>query len=158
MNCQVCKKPSGTDWLCERCQQLSDNGWNLLDVGTFVSYQDGKVAAKDWLDSWPNALAVAFAVAKPKLPKHQIRMFYGHVKRLQAQLRSRGVFDDDIQEGILQMKPRAHAQLARGRIPAEFKRFIDLNVDRADNAERFERFVQHFESLIAYCEGRLRDN
>ena len=112
----------------------------------------------EFVDSWANAKAVQFGTAQ--LTKHQMRAFFNETKRLQTIFRANKDLDA-LTGKLLGMKAQAYLRRHRKNgIPEEFRRFIDVNVTKvvsgpAGAEKRFEAFVQHFEAVAAYCEGRL---
>lgn len=87
---------------------------------------------------------------------HQLRAFYGHVKRLHASLNSGRPFKEIYPE-ICKLKPFAEERSAKGRIPKYFGDFICRNADKAKDQKAFQAgFVEHFQAVVAYCAGTIQ--
>jgi CRISPR-associated protein Csm2 len=88
-----------------------------------------------------------------KLNKHQLRAFFSEVKRIQTLYG--GGYGEELRNRLLTLKAQAHLRQERRTIPKAFRDFIDTNVHKVRDTESFKAFVQHFEAVLAYCEGRL---
>lgn len=111
---------------------------------------------REFVDEWADTLALIFGDAR--LTKSQLRAFFAETKRLQTIFRIRGD-KADLLNRLAALKAVAHQRANRTasvRIPPVFHEFIDRNVDRVITKEDFQAFVQHFEAVVAYCEGRIR--
>jgi len=111
----------------------------------------------EFVDRWANALALRFRAAQ--LTKHQMRAFFNETKRLQTICRVNRDFVA-LSNKLRGVKAQAHLRRYRKNgIPEEFRSFIEVNIDKVVSAREveksFEAFVQHFEAVAAYCEGRL---
>jgi CRISPR type III-A-associated protein Csm2 len=162
--CRLCNAEIQQGEYCSKCREErnkgAERGRNLLSDPRYPDpLSAGATISADCLDGWANDLALAFALAeKNRLTKSQLRAFYGHVKRLEAALDRNRPFDAIVGE-LTRLKPIAHARFERNKIPSEFRRFIDKNVDAAVRSpERFRAFVRHFEAVAAYCEGRVQED
>ena len=113
---------------------------------------------REFLDEWADSLAGIFKDASPKLTKSQLRAFFGETKRLQTVFRIKRDFVD-LQNRLATLKALAYQRANRStlKIPAVFQEFIERNIDRVNKPDDFQAFVQHFEAVVAYCEGRIRD-
>src|SRR5258708_37833815 len=126
----------------------------LADKG-YPDYFEAAHLKPEYVDKFADDLAQLFGGDQPKLTKSQMRTFFGEVKRLQTLSRVRPF--EDIRNKLLAMKAQAHLRDERGNIPPSFHDFIARNAERASGGpEAFEAFVQHFEAVAAYCEGRLK--
>jgi len=102
------------------------------------------------------ARTIAERLGDEKLTTHQLRAFYGHVKRLQASLNSGRPFKEIYPE-ICKLKPFAEERSAKGKIPRYFGDFIFRNVDKAKDQKAFlAGFVEHFQAVVAYCAGTIQ--
>lgn len=102
------------------------------------------------------AKSIAERLGEAGLTTHQLRAFYGHAKRLHASLNAGRPFDE-IYPQICKMKPFAEERCAKGRIPKYFADFICRNVDKAKDQKAFlAGFVEHFQSVVAYCAGTIK--
>ena len=93
--------------------------------------------------------------AKPALTTGQMRRFFNHCRQIERRLESDGESWERVSAAFETLCSHAqYAQSAR-KIPAEFKRFIDDNVQRvvADSNPRdafLRGFLPHFEALIGF--------
>lgn len=92
-----------------------------------------------------------------KLTNHQIRRFYNEVKALEAKIEATESFEHN--EALVHML-RAKVAYARnksgqGRVPEEFKNFIEdcvKEIDKAkDKKQSFSDFTRFFEAIIAFA-------
>ena len=100
-----------------------------------------------------------------KLTTGQARRFFNHCREIERRLRIDGESWDEVAAGFQSLS--AHAQYASSgqtpKIPYEFQRFIDDNVDRVTSADdprdAFLRgFLPHFEALVGFGAAYMRDN
>lgn len=108
----------------------------------------------EYLDQWADKLGTLFG--REKLNKHQLRAFFNEVKRMQTLYG--GSYGEPLRNRLLTLKAQAHLRQERRTIPKAFQEFIDANVQKVKDTESFKAFVQHFEAVLAYCEGRLERN
>lgn len=158
MPCRVCGAPVDRGRFCGKCYDRGIKAAGDLDASGYGEYYDGNGRLKpEYVDQKANDLALAFAVAE--LSKHQLRAFFDAAKRLEAAISLRGgPGHADLQSDLAMFKAHANARQGRRRIPPVFVKFIERNVDRAlVNEQSFRGFVKHFEAVVAYCEGRLKD-
>jgi len=121
-------------------------------------FSDGEHLKPQFVDLWADELGQLFG--QENLNKSQMRAFFNEAKRLQAIYHVKNDFDV-VCTKLLGMKAQAHLRRRRKNgIPEQFRKFIEINVDKVTNdpknPKKFEAFVQHFEAVAAYCEGRLR--
>jgi len=117
-------------------------------------FSNTKHLRPEYLDQWADKLGVVFGYQK--LNKHQLRAFFNEVKRMETMHRDK--YDEELRNRLLTLKAQAHLRQERRTIPKAFRDFIDANVTKVKDAKSFEAFVQHFEAVLAYCEGRLERN
>ena len=100
-----------------------------------------------------------------KLTTGQARRFFNHCREIERRLRIDGESWDEAAASFQSLS--AHAQYASSgqspKIPHEFQRFIDDNVDRVSSADdprdAFLRgFLPHFEALVGFGAAYMRDN
>lgn len=129
-------------------------GPNPLSEAGYGQYLDKDGHLKpEYVDRWADELAQLFGANR--LTKSQMRAFFNEVKRLQTVFRANQDFKS-VGPKLLAMKAQAHLRKNRGSIPSVFQEFVDKNVSSASNPNAFAAFVQHFEAVAAYCEGRLK--
>jgi CRISPR-associated protein Csm2 len=117
-------------------------------------FSNTKHLRAEYLDQWADKLGVVFG--RERLNKHQLRAFFNEVKRMQT--KHGGVYDEELRNRLLTLKAQAHLRQERRSLPKAFRDFIDENVRKVSDAASFQAFVQHFEAVLAYCEGRLERN
>lgn len=102
---------------------------------------------------------------QPNLTTGQARRFFNHCREIERRLRVEGESWDEAAASFQSLS--AHAQYASSgqspKIPHEFQRFIDDNVDRVssddDPRDAFLRgFLPHFEALVGFGAAYMRDN
>ena len=100
-----------------------------------------------------------------KLTTGQARRFFNHCREIERRLRVEGESWDEVAASFQSLS--AHAQYASSgqspKIPYEFQRFIDDNIDRVSSADdprdAFLRgFLPHFEALVGFGAAYMRDN
>ena len=99
--------------------------------------------------------------ANPPLTTGQLRRFFNHCREIERQLKVDG-------ESWLRVSASfealcAHAQNAKSarKIPHEFQKFIDDNVERVITAEEPEEafvngFLRHFEALVGFGAAHMK--
>ena len=99
--------------------------------------------------------------ARPALTTGQMRRFFNHCRLLERRLQADGENWEQVAAGFEVLC--SHAQYAQSahKIPADFRRFIDENVQRvvADSnpREAFLRgFLPHFEALVGFGTAHMR--
>lgn len=103
------------------------------------------------------AQMIADNLGRGKLTTHQLRAFYNHVKRLHVSLKKGRPFAEVYPE-IRKLKPFAEERAQKGKIPAYFRDFIFRNVDKVRDQNTFLKgFVEHFQAVVAYCAGTIRE-
>lgn len=108
----------------------------------------------EYLDQWADKLGILFG--RERLNKHQLRAFFNEVKRMEKMHGHQ--YDDALRNRLLVLKAQAHLRQERRTLPKAFRDFIDANVQKVNDKNSFNAFVQHFEAVLAYCEGRLERN
>ena len=100
---------------------------------------------------------------RPKLTTGQTRRFFNHCREIERRLQVEGESWHEVAASFQSLS--AHAQYARSgrKIPQEFQRFIDDNVDRVSSADdprdAFLRgFLPHFEALVGFGAAYMREN
>ena len=106
-------------------------------------------------------LARRLGQTRPTLTTGQMRRFFNHCRQLERRLQADGESWERVSAGFEALC--SHAQYAESsrKIPAEFRRFIDDNVQRvvsdSNPREAFLRgFLPHFEALIGFGAAHMR--
>ena len=95
------------------------------------------------------AEAVA-AGLRDETSRSQLRRLYGEVKRIE--MLWRGGRAEEAQHRFLLLKPRLHYQVARQSRLRGLQRTLEPAIDAvAGNRDRFQRFVDFFEAIVAYA-------
>ena len=99
--------------------------------------------------------------ARPALTTGQMRRFFNHCRLLERRLQADGESWQQVAAGFEVLC--SHAQYAQSahKIPADFRRFIDENVQRvvtdSNPREAFLRgFLPHFEALVGFGTAHMR--
>ncbi len=101
----------------------------------------------------------------PKLTSHQLRRFYGELKRIESALRQR----EDPESEFINYLPRIklvipkvkYAQKRKGApLPEAFGDWLCECLEEVDDWETFKAFMLHFEAVVGFCygTGKLSDN
>ena len=102
------------------------------------------------------ALRVADVLVERRLKSRQLRAFYNHVKRAETALNA-GRDIRQVRADVLKIKPFAAERQGRGSIPAEFREFLDRNVDQVEDEKTLRAFAEHFQAVVGYASGRLKN-
>jgi hypothetical protein len=126
----------------------------------FEETKDGKKVLKiEYLTTLPEDIAKFLEHERPQLAAHQLRSFYGHVKRTEHAWR-RGLTLPEAVNEIKKLESHANDRLAKGRITRTFHDFVRENANRVvatDEGKSLEAFLEHFEALVGFCAGRLSE-
>ena len=99
--------------------------------------------------------------ARPALTTGQMRRFFNHCRQLERRLQADGESWEQVAAGFEVLCSHArYAQSAR-KVPVEFTKFIDDNVQRvvtdSNPREAFLRgFLPHFEALVGFGAAHMR--
>ena len=101
--------------------------------------------------------------ARPNLTTGQTRRFFNHCREIERRLEVEGESWREVAASFQQLSAHAHYASSGRKIPPEFQRFIDDNVDRVASADdprdAFLRgFLPHFEALVGFGAAYMRDN
>lgn len=106
-------------------------------------------------------LARQLGMAKPGLTSGQLRRFFNHCRQIEHRLQTERESWEQVSASFQALS--SHAQYARSarKIPDEFRRFIDDNVQRVVEArsphDAFLRgFMPHFEALVGFASAYLK--
>jgi CRISPR type III-A-associated protein Csm2 len=115
------------------------------------------VLRTEYVTSLAEKIAEELGYARPKMTMHQVRAFYGHVKRQERAVTNGRPYREVLPE-ISKLKPIANERASKEKIPAAFKDFIERNVDKCKDEKAFlNGFVEHFQAVVAYCAGTIRE-
>ncbi len=110
----------------------------------------------EYLTDLAQNIAHRLGTERPKMTMHQLRAFYGHVKRLDGSLKNGRPFKEVYPE-ICKLKPFAEERSAKEKIPRYFADFICRNVDKTKDQKSFQSgFVEHFQAVVAYCTDKIK--
>jgi CRISPR type III-A-associated protein Csm2 len=131
-------------------------GPDYLAAGYFEQKEGKPYLRSEVLDSL--AVDVAKALGGREMKSHQLRRFFNKARGIEAKLEREKDFEA-VKADILGFKRDVAYQVGRGVVPAEFKQFIDRNVELAvEDKKSFKQgFLQHFESVLAYFVYYFRD-
>lgn len=104
----------------------------------------------DWAQQWAELLV------QRRLSGAQMRAFYNHVRRAAASLQAGG----DAQQAraqLLRIPGFAAARVGRPGFPMEFREFLDRNVEQVKDAATLQAFAEHFQAVVGFTSGRLRN-
>ena len=101
--------------------------------------------------------------AHPNLTTGQTRRFFNHCREIERRLEVEGESWGEVAASFQQLSAHAHYASSGRKIPHEFQRFIDDNVDRVASADdprdAFLRgFLPHFEALVGFGAAHMRNN
>lgn len=87
---------------------------------------------------------------KDEASRTQLRRLYGEVKRIE--MLWRGPREGEAQRRVLLLKPRLAYQVARHNKLRSLQRTIEPVIDAVEgDRQRFQRFVEFFEAIVAYA-------
>ena len=111
----------------------------------------------EYVTSLAEEIAVCLGKGSHALSMHQLRAFYGQVKRHHAAIKSGREFKQIYPE-ICKLKAFARERAEKDKIPAYFEQFVCRNVDHVEDQKAFlEGFVEHFQAVVAYCAGTIKE-
>jgi len=94
---------------------------------------------------------------KKKISSSQIRKFYEELLNLKTKLDHGSKFQE-ILPYFKMLKAKAHVAFERDVINANFKTFIEKNVDYVgEDEKRFKIFCTLFEAVVAYAKGTIKE-
>ena len=154
--------------ICRPCANLSIEGGKLLQSSAYPCYfvpEQSAALQKDYVDLVARQIALAFGRGGPNnekpLTKGQMRDFFSEVRRLAAVVARVPESERKLDPTALAtLKAHAIYRLNKRSVPASFKSFIDRNVDSVLNLNTvaaLRAFEQHFEAVVAYSEGVLKE-
>ncbi len=118
-------------------------------------FEDG-VLRPEFVTDLAEEIAQRLGAERPSMTMHQLRAFYGQVKRLEGALKRKRPFREIALE-IQKLKPIASERASKDKVPKYFEQFIIRNVDKAKDEDSFLKgFVEHFQAVVAYCAGTIR--
>lgn len=118
-----------------------------------------------YLTQIPEDLAKALKVegvedSDRRLTMNQLRAFFAHAKRAEDGLRRTLLPLCEAVNQIKKLESLAQDRFGSGRIPKTFYEFLQMNAKRVaadDGGKSIKAFIQHFEALVGFCAGRLKE-
>ncbi|MGD0459640.1 MAG: type III-A CRISPR-associated protein Csm2 [Terriglobia bacterium] len=165
IKCRDCGKPftprEPHHKLCPDCirkNRPAFSGRTTTFPQGYPNYFDADGVLKpEYVTDLAENIATELGQARPRMTMHQLRAFYGHVKRQENALKNHRPFKEVLVE-ISKLKPIASERASKEKIPDYFRDFIDRNVDKSKDEDAFLKgFVEHFQAVVAYCAGTIRE-
>lgn len=131
-----------------------------------VEYRDAKGDIRPGLlDQEAKKKAESFIKGNEKpLTSHQLRRFYNDFKRIERRVSKNPERFSSVLHLIAMQKSKAEyaSNPKQQKIPNEFRKFIEENVDtilKTRKREDFEAFMLYFEAVVGFCYGMgLKNN
>jgi hypothetical protein len=133
------------------------------DYGMYFDAKD--VLKVEYLTTLPEGIAEVLKNESPALTMTQLRAFYMHAKRTEEAWRkgvSRGrasALAEAVKE-IRRFEYLANYRLKLKKIPQAFHDFLCKNaeiVNAEDGGRSLQAFLEHFEALVGFCAGRIKE-
>ncbi len=122
----------------------------------YPDYFDNGVLRPEFVTDLAEEIAQRLGGERPPMTMHQLRAFYGQVKRLEGAMKRKRPFRE-VNLEIQKLKPIASERASKDKVPKYFEQFIIRNVDKVKDEESFLKgFVEHFQAVVAYCAGTIR--
>ena len=173
--CTKCGRPfqPGKPWHeeCPACHRQRNAGASPSSEASECSFPD---KYPDYFDDQgilrceyvtTEAGKIAQCLGQKKMTMHQLRAFYQHVKLQEDALNNQRPFRQ-VRKELCNLQAFAHERAAKRKVPKYFEWFISANVKRvtanASDADAFkhaflEGFVEHFQAVVAYCAGTIKE-
>ena len=99
--------------------------------------------------------------AKPRLTTAQVRRFFSHCRMIERRLTIDGETWQRVSAGFEMLSCHAQNAKAAGKIPGEFRDFVDANVSRVVSSEDprtsfLDGLLPHFEALVGFSAAHLK--
>jgi hypothetical protein len=122
----------------------------------YPSYFDERqIVREDYILKYPKYISDWFR--DDKLTRNQLQVFYRHVRRLGDSV-DHGRDFGRIRSELVKIIPIANERAAKEVIPKVFFEFLQRNIDKSTDAKSFrEGFIEHFQAIVGYCAGKLRE-
>jgi len=131
-------------------------GWRFPEGYPDYFDSDG-ILRSEFVTSLAESIAGELGRVRPKMTMNQLRAFYHHAK-LQEGAIERGRPFREVWVEISKLKAFARERASKEKIPRFFEQFISRNVDRAKDDKTFsEGFMEHFQAVVAYSAGTLKE-
>lgn len=163
--CRDCGKPftprEPHHKLCPDCirknRPVSSGRTTAFPQGYPDYFDADGVLKPEYVTTLAENIARELGQARPRMTMHQLRAFYDHVKRQENALKNHRPFKEVLVE-ISKLKAIASERASKEKIPDYFRDFIDRNVDKSKDEDAFLKgFVEHFQAVVAYCAGTIRE-
>jgi CRISPR/Cas system CSM-associated protein Csm2 small subunit len=119
-------------------------------------FDSSKALKREYLTDLPEKIAESLKHEWPQLAMSQLRAFYSHAKRAE-EARRRGLSLAEAINQIKKLEYHANDRLHKGRIPQTFHDFVQKNAKSVNDEDSMKAFLQHFEALVGFCAGRIKE-
>ena len=92
---------------------------------------------------------VGIKSSKESLTSSQLRRFFSEFKRLEMKLKS-GIDYKEVEPMIALQVAQVNYAYAKGKIPENFKNFIEDEVKNIDSKIAFNEFIKYFEAIVGF--------
>lgn len=87
----------------------------------------------------------------------QLRRFYGDMKNLERRFECKRLAENET-DPFLSILPlvkmvKSKTSYASKKVPSEFKKWLNDNIDAINTAGDFKAFMLHFEAVVGFCYG-----
>lgn len=98
-------------------------------------------------DEWGQKIGTAL---KQNLKTAQIRNIFGKVRQIEMYWTAGEAQDKTAQRDLILLKPKLRYQAERKNEVKGLAELLTKMIDKVDNREKFQRFVDFFEAILAY--------
>lgn len=118
-------------------------------------YNESGNLKKEIIIDWPEELANS--LSRTNLKMTQLRKFYNRAKAIEQKYRFARDFEG-VKSDLYILQRDAQYAFNRGVVPLIFLDFIKRNIEVAVKSPAdFKGFVQHYQSLVEYATGTLKE-
>jgi CRISPR/Cas system CSM-associated protein Csm2 small subunit len=163
--CQQCGKPfmarEAHHKLCPDCSKTRSESRSGPSPSFPDAYPDyfgstGELRP-EYVTTTAEEIAIKLGKSYPKMTMSQLRTFYRHVKLQEGSLKNGRALQQVLVE-INKLKPFARERAAKGKVPKYFADFIVHNVNKVHDEKTFVNgFAEHFQAVVAYCAGTIKE-
>lgn len=120
-------------------------------------FDDRKIVREDYI--LKHAIDIAECFRVEQLTRNQLQNFYRHIRRLSDSLEYVAEEESDrVLRKLQAVEPLANYAKDRKVIPAVFFEFLKRNIDKCNDRRTFRHgFIEHFQAVVGFCAGRLKD-
>jgi CRISPR-associated protein Csm2 len=98
-------------------------------------------------DEWGQKIGTAL---KQDLKTAQIRNIFGKVRQIEMYWATTETQDRTAQRDLILLKPKLRYQAERKNEVKDLAELLAKMIDQVDNRDKFQRFVDFFEAILAY--------